>query len=227
MWFIPTRNRPEAMREVIAAMEATDCVPKCAIMVDGPHYDIKWPSHWDVHYSNQHLEMQLALNSLFALYPDEPCYGVLTDTSRPKTQDWASKLEAAAGSGAISIANVGRDRFNPDTGKRRLTAYCLGGALARAVGWVWFDKAVHLYGDNVWEDIAYELGIMRYLPDTTILALLKRDGEVPVDENHKRLWNGKPYPEHDRQAYVAWKRNKFPALIESLEQFRSKEPCFQ
>lgn len=218
MWFIPTRNRPKAMEQLIASMEATGCVPKCAVMVDGPRYDIIWPKHWDVHYSNEHLEMQLALNSLFALYPDEPCYGVLTDTSRPQTKEWASKLEAAAGSSAISMCNTTKDRMNPDTGLRRITSYVLGGELARAVGWVWFDKCVHLYGDNVWEDIGYALDIIKYLPEVVILALLKRDGEVPVDENHKRLWQGKPYPEHDRQAYVAWKRRVFPSLVTHLRQ---------
>ena len=216
MWLIPTRNRPDAMQALIASMEATGCVPECAIMVDGPAYDIDWPAHWHIHQSTEHLEMQLALNQLFALYPDEPCYGVLTDTSRPQTKEWASKLEAAAGTSAISMCNTTKHRMNPDTGLRRITSYVLGGDLARAVGWVWFDRCVHLYGDNVWEDIGYGLGIMRYLDDVVILALLKREGEVPVDENHKRLFQGKPYIEHDRQAYVAWKRREFPALMERL-----------
>ena len=218
MWFIPTRNRPEAMEQLIASMEATGCVPACAIMVDGPEYDIAWPKHWKIHHSTEHLEMQLALNNLFALYPDEPCYGVLTDTSRPQTKDWASKLEAAAGTSAISMCNTTKHRMNPDTGLRRITSYVLGGDLARAVGWVWFDRCVHLYGDNVWEDIGYELDIIKYLPEVVILALLKREGEVKFDDNHKRQWQGKPYPEHDRQAYVAWKRSKFPSLIAKLRQ---------
>lgn len=216
MWFIPTRNRPKAMEQVIASMEATDCVPECAVMVDGPSYDIQWPAHWHIHHSTEHLEMQLALNQLFALYPDEPCYGVLTDTSRPQTKAWASKLEAAAGSSAISMCNTTKHRMN-DSGQRRITSYVLGGDLARAVGYVWFDKCVHLYGDTVWEDIGHTLGIMRYLDDVVVLALLKREGEVPVDENHNRMWNGKPYMEHDRQQYIAWKRNVFPALIQRLK----------
>ncbi len=218
MWFLPTRNRPEAMQEVIAAMRASGCVPDVAVMIDGQAYDIDWPKHWEIHQSDEHLEMQLALNQLFALYPNEPCYGVLTDTSRPISSQWASRLEAAAGTSAISMCNTTKHRMNPDTGKRRITSYCLGGDLARAVGWVWFDRCVHLYGDNVWEDIGYELDIMKYLDDVVILALLKREGEVPVDDNHKRLWQGKQYMEHDRQAYMAWKRKAFPALVGKLRE---------
>lgn len=210
------------MQELIAAMQETGCVPECAVMVDGPAYDIEWPSHWHIHQSSEHLEMQLALNSLFALYPDEPSYGVLTDTSRPQSKDWASKLEAAAGSSAISMCNTTKHRMNPDTGLRRITTYVLGGKLARALGWVWFDKCVHLYGDNAIEDIGYALDIVHYLPEVVILALLRRDGEVQVDENHNRLWQGKPYPERDRQAYVAWKRHKFQPLLQKLRE----ELCF-
>lgn len=220
MWLLPTRNRPEAMQAVIASMKATGCIPEVAVMVDGPMYDIEWPAHWHIHQSQEHLEMQLALNTLFAFYPNEKNYGILTDTSRPMSNDWATKLEDAAGSDLISMCNTTKHRMNPDTGKRRITTYCMGGDLARSIGWVWFNKCVHLYGDNAIEDIGYELDIIRYLPEVVILALLKRDGEVPIDENHKRLWNGKPYMEHDRQAYLAWRRKVFPALIEKL-----KEPC--
>ena len=76
-------------------MKATGDVPEVAVMVDGPAYNIEWPSHWHIHNSFGHLEMQRALNALLPIYPKEPFYGILTDTHRPQTPEWSSKMVKA------------------------------------------------------------------------------------------------------------------------------------
>lgn len=220
MWLLPTRNRPRAMEDVIAAMKMTGEVPEVAVMVDGPIYDIEWPKHWHIHESHGHLEMQRALNALYQLYPNEKTYGLLTDQSRPMTPQWASKLEEAAGDGFIAMCNTTKNRMNPRTGLRRITTTCTGGDLIRAIGWVWLPSVVHLYGDDAWEDIGYALNVIRYLPEVVILALLKRDGEVPIDANHHRKWKGQSYMGTDAAAFEVWKRDEFPALIKRLEAFK-------
>jgi len=220
MWLLCTRNRPRATEELIAAMKATGDVPEVAVMVDGPAYDIDWPAHWHIHNSHGHLEMQRALNALLPLYPDAPFYGLLTDTHRPQTPDWSRKMVEAAGSGSIVICNTTKHRFNPRTGLRRVTTLCFGGDLIRAIGWVWLDRVTHLYGDDAWEDIGYALNIIKYLPEVIILALLKREGEVPIDANHHRKWRGQSYMATDAAAFEAWKRDEFPGLIKRLEGFR-------
>ncbi len=223
MWFLITRNRPQATQALIDAMRATGEVPEVAVMVDGPFYDISWPTHWHIHNSFGHLEMQRALNELLAKYPRQPFYGILTDTHRPQTPGWASKLSAAAGSGCIAICNTTKNRMNPRTGNRRMTTLAVGGDLVRAIGWLWLDKVTHLYGDDAWEDVGYALGCVRYLPDVVILALLKRDGEVPIDGNHNRLWQGKSYMGTDQAAFEKWKREDFQGLVKRLEAFRCAE----
>lgn len=220
MWLLPTRNRPRAVEATIAAMEAAGEVPETAVMVDGPMYDIKWPANWHVHESYGHLEMQRALNALFRLYPHEKSYGILTDQSRPITPHWASKLEHAAGDGFIAMCNTTKPRTNPRTGLRRVTTICVGGDLVRAIGWIWLDRVCHLYGDDAWEDIGYALNCIKFVPDVVIQALLKRDGEVEIDANHRRVWKGKSYMATDAQEFAAWKDRDFPALIEKLEAFK-------
>lgn len=220
MWLLPTRNRQKAMEACIEAMRLTGEIPEVAVMVDGPMYDIKWPEHWHIHESYGHLEMQLALNALYKLYPNEKNYGLLTDQSRPQTPGWATKLEEAAGNRLIAMCNTTKNRVNPRTGLRRITTTCTGGDLIRAIGWVWLPNVVHLYGDDAWEDIGYALNVIRYLPEVVILALLKRDGEVEIDANHRRLWQGKGYMAPDAAAFAAWKKNEFPALIKRLEGFK-------
>lgn len=212
------------MEEVIASMEATGEVPPVAVMVDGPMYDIKWPSHWKIHESHGHLEMQRALNALYRLYPNEPWYGILTDTHRPQTPLWSTKMVEAAGESitdsSIVICNTTKHRHNPRTGLRRVTTMTIGGGLIRAIGWVWLDRVTHLYGDDAWEDIGYALGIVKYLPEVIILALLKRDGEVPIDANHHRKWQGHSYMATDAAAFDAWKAKEFPGLINRLKAFK-------
>ena len=220
MWFLITRNRPKATLALIESMRASGEVPKVAVMVDGPMYDIHWPTHWSIHNSFGHLEMQRALNALLALYPQEKFYGILTDTHRPQTPGWATKLSEAAGDGHIAICNTTKNRMNPRTGLRRVTTMAIGGDLVRAIGWLWLDKVTHLYGDDAWEDIGYALNVVKYLPDVVILALLKRDGEVPIDANHHRKWRGQSYMATDAAAFEDWRKNEFPALIKRLEKFK-------
>ena len=208
------------MQDLIEAMRVTGEIPKCAVMVDGREYDIEWPSHWKIHQSDEHLEMQLAINELFALYPNEPTYGLLTDQARPESKGWSSKMESAAGSGFIAVSNNMKHRINQRHGQLRVTCYCMGGDLARALGWVWPSFCVHLYGDDGLEDIGYGLGIIKHLPDVVIRSLQQRDGEVPFDANHRRRWNGKPYLEHDRIGYEQWRKNEYDMLIDKLEKFR-------
>jgi hypothetical protein len=220
MWLLPTRNRPRAVEALIDSMKATGEVPETAVMVDGPMYNIEWPHNWHVYESFGHLEMQRALNVLLEKHPNEKTYGILTDQSRPITPQWASKLEAAAGDRYIAMCNTTRPRTNPRTGLRRVTTICVGGDLVRALGWIWLDKVCHLYGDDAWEDIGYALNCIKFCPDVVIQALLKREGEVQIDANHKRMWKGKSYMASDSEAFEAWRRDEFDTLIRKLEKFK-------
>lgn len=218
MWLLPTRNRPNSVKELIASMEAVNDVPTVAVMIDGPHYDIDWPKHWHVYQSNEHLEIQKAINFLFEKHPDEPTYGVLSDHSRVKSHGWSAGLEKSAGRIHVAMPNAGKEIFHKTTGVRRMSCPCFGGDLIRAIGWILLPTTVHLYGDDVLEDICYGLDIVKYEPEIFVQDLSLRDGEVKFDDNHKRMWKGESYVEHDRQAYIAWKRKMFPSLMEQLRE---------
>ena len=215
MWLIPTRKRPELMRGLIAAMQATGEVPACAVMQDGCEYEIEWPEHWKIHRSYAHLEMAGAINALFRLYPDEPFYGMLDDHTLPLMPMWATNMQAAAGSWKIASGWNQTNRYRD--GRMRINNYCLGGNLARALGWVWPDFVIHMYGDDVLEDIGYGLEIIEFVREAEFQPLLLRDGTLERDENSNRVFQGKPYIEHDRLAYTAWKRHDFKPLLEKLQ----------
>lgn len=204
------------MLDLIAAMEATGEIPVCAVMQDGCEYEIKWPAHWKIHRSDTHLEMQGAINALFRLYPDEPFYGMLDDHTQPLMPMWATNMAAAAGSRKIASGWNQKNRFRD--GKMRVNNYCMGGDLARTLGWVWPSFVVHLYGDDAIEDIGYGLQILEFVKEAEFRPLLLRDGTLERDENSKRQWQGKSYVERDRQAYTAWRRHELPKILSQLRE---------
>jgi hypothetical protein len=206
------------MRALVSAIRDTGDIPPAAVMVDGPAYDIEWPENWKIYQSDDHLEMQKAINILFENHPNEPWYGLLADHARPKSANWSKKLSEVADAGKVAVAECNKKIINPRTSLPRLSITCWPGDLIRAMGWFWLPSVVHLYGDDALDDIAYGLGLVEYVSDVQVNDLLRRDGDVPIDENHKRIWREKSYMESDRQAYIAWRRKMYPQLIENLRE---------
>lgn len=208
------------MSHLIAAMKESGCVPECAVLIDdcSGYSNVDWPAHWHIHRSDEHLEVQKALNHLFALYPNEKSYGLLTDHARPLSSDWASELEETAGSWRIALCNDVRNRFNLHTGFRRITAaHCIGGELVRALGFVYPAFCVHLAGDDAMEEIGHELGLVAWREDVVVNDLHFSDGEIPRDANHNRVYQGKPFAESDWQAFLEWKSAEKPCLLDRLQ----------
>ena len=208
------------MAELLSAMRAVDDVPVCAVMHDGCDiYDIDYPDNWHLYRSSEHLEMQRALNLLYAMRPGEPFYGMIDDHTRPTIKGWSQALASAAGSWRIASAwnETNRHRLLRGAQRMRINCFAIGGSLARTLGWVWPPQVIHLFGDDIWEDVGYELGIIRHEKAARMRSLLLRDGTLKPDENSKRLWRGTPYVTHDMSAYTAWRRNEWPELKERLK----------
>lgn len=221
MWLIPTRNRPKLMQELIDAMERVDDVPECAVMQDACVYvGVKWPAHWHIHESATHLEMSGAIASLYGQHPDRSFYGMLDDHTRPVSPGWSKALEDAAGDWGIASACNDKPRYRAMNHHRimRINNYAIGGKLARLLGWVWWTGCVHLYGDDVLEDLGHALGNFQHVKEAQFESLLLRDGSMKPDGNSRRMWRGENYLAHDRAAYLEWKRRDFPALVSRIRQ---------
>lgn len=228
MWCIPTRNRPAAMRDLIEAMQRAGEIPNAAVMIDGDaalYADVQWPANWAVHQSETHLEYQRALNGLFELHPNEKTYGVITDHARPISPDWATQLDMTAGDWKIALCDDGRNRFNLRTGIRRMTsAISIGGELVRAMGFLWPNFCVHLWGDDALEEIGHELNLIEWRGDIRVDDLHFIDGQFPRDANHERVWQGRPYAESDRSAFMAWRAASKPELLDRIERLLPFKP---
>src|SRR5690606_31390754 len=116
------------------------------------------------------------------------------------------EMKKAAGDWNISSVTTNPNRTNPRTGQKRINCYAIGGELARHLGWVWPDFVVHMYGDDVLEDIGYRYGLLKHVESAVFDNLLVRDGRMPRDGNHNRMFKGLPYIPRDRMAYGLWKQ---------------------
>lgn len=220
MWFLPTRNRPDAVTALIESMRAVNDVPHVAVMIDGDpklYEKVNWPAHWSIHVADEHLELQRAFNELYKLYPDEKIYGTLVDHCVVVSPGWSARLEQAAQEWNIAFCDDER-RFNRRTGFPRMNAAtCYGGKLAKALGYVYPDFCIHLAGDDAIEEIGWELGIVKIVPDTTVKALFFVKGEFAQDENHNRIYQGKPYAQADMDAFFEWRKTEKPKLMAKLD----------
>ena len=221
LWFIPTRNRPDAMAELISACREAGPVPRAAVMVDGPfegYAALDWPENWQVHVAPEHLEMTRALNLLLELHPGEAAYGFMTDHGRPRSQGWSEALAGAAADWRMAFAN---DEIYRRTGGgngwgegllRMPGATAWGGELVRAVGWIGLPGTVHFRTDDAWEAIGYSLGIITHHP-ALVHDLMFSTGAFPVDANHNRLWRGRRYPEHDARVWSLFVEHDLPEVL--------------
>ena len=223
MWFVATRNRPDSMRELIAAAQAQGDMPPVAVMEDGCLYDIDYPASWMVLSSTPHIELTGAINALFRQFPNHARYGLLADHNRPAAPGWWRKLEAAAGPWGIACATAREHRTHPRHGWRRLEAgTCIGGELARALGWLLPPCTLHLYADDILEAIGHELGCLTFLEELLVDDLRVGAGEGAPDANHARLFRGEPYAARDAAACEVFMKRELRPL---LAQLRAVRPC--
>ena len=218
MWLIPTRNRAGMMKQLITTCETTGDVPEAAVMMDGCEYfNINWPQNWHIHHSTEHIEMGKSINNLLTLYPGRKSYGLLTDHSRPLSRDWSSTLEEEAGDWGMASSVNGKPRINKKTGKQRLDCFAIGGKLVEELGYIWHPSVVHMYADDILEDIGYGLDILRFIPEVKFDELQLRDGTLKADENSRRMFHGKFYLPLDAAAYAKWLELEYQPTLERLK----------
>ena len=228
LWLLPTRNRPHMVVEYINACEVSGCIPDHAVMVDQSSEEnvdkyraIKWPDNWRVHYATEHMELTKIFNYLWNLYPGYSAYGETTDHARPRTADWSGKLEKVAGDWYIANSVNQHDRRTRKNcgwgvGLRRLNAAAFGAKLLDLVGWFWLPATIHLGGDDCWEAIGYEAGILKFCDTVFIGDLAAWKGEFPKDENHQRLFKGTTFHLHDQMAKEEFIDKELQPLVERI-----------
>src|SRR6266568_860331 len=168
MWILPTVSRPKNVVELLKQASALD-KSEGIVFVNGKEHAEEYinlvagnlPEGWEMRFNDVNIGMIGALNLLFKEYPNEPYYGLLGDDEFVHTKDWNRKLTEAAGQWNISHANEGWQ-----SSQRIHSFTCIGGSLARSVGYLAIPACWHWYGvDTMWEAINQHIPIRRFCED--------------------------------------------------------------
>lgn len=210
MWFLPTRNRPQECRELVAAFEALEPMPFVAVMIDddpAKYADVKWPPYWDVHVAPEHLEMTRANNMLLEMYPSHKCYGWFGDHFRPRTPMFRD-LERAAGDWFIAWPE------DPSGHGGICGAPTFGGKLIRALGWINLPTTVHIATELPFQWLWHTLGIVRIVRHHEFT----RTRPNGMDHRPPRNYRGQDYYAADAAAARKWRLEEAPGVIRRIRE---------
>ena len=214
MWIMPTRNRQAMCQAALDAAERTGFRGPGIVSLDGCEYDLRLPLGWEIKQWPGQVGLAHQINWFLKKYPDERCYGRLDDDMVPITEGWQQRLEDAAGDWNIAYT---RDNFvngvKKKTGQPWMSgAMCIGGELARTVGYLSIPGTWHHSMDRVYSQIGERLGLLRYLEDVTVEHLHHRTGARERDDTDLER-----QPQRDWGKITAWQAREYPQICERIE----------
>lgn len=214
MWILPSRNRQEMCQATLDAAEATGFTGPGIVSLDGCDYDLRLPEGWEVKRWSGHVGLAHQINWLLKKYPEAKCYGRLDDDMIPVTDGWQQRLEDAAGDWSIAYT---RDEFvngiKEKTGQPWMSgAMCIGGELARAVGYLSIPGTWHHSMDRVYSQIGERLGLLRYLDNVTVKHLHHRNRTRERDDTDLDR-----QPQRDWPKITQWQAQDFNAICERIQ----------
>ena len=130
-------------------------------------------------------------NRAFARYSDEVWYGILSDDVVPETPGWDRML--------VEVAGIDGLAYGDDEIGTQATHFVLGGGLVRSIGWLALPGLDRLYIDTVWNDIAVERNVLRFLPHVKLRHYHFSNRSALMDKTYKKHNKAR-----DKSIYEAW-----------------------
>lgn len=202
MWLLPSRERPDSVARFFKAFEETGATTPGVLWLDeDDDYDKyiallgKIPANWQVIRRPRPESLGALCNEFFALFPNEPWYGLIADDMVPRTRGWDKQLIEAAGSDGLSY---GDDCIN---GKAKATHPVIGGDLVRELGWIALPGLTRIYIDDALMESARRRSKLHYLPAVITEHLHFSTGKSPNDAVY-----AKPRAGEDKEIFDAWRK---------------------
>lgn len=214
MWIVPTYNRPERFRNFMESAIDAGCESKGIVVVNGgerveDYRNCIIPTQWEYEELPQNIGMCAALNYVFRKYPNEPFYGLLTDDERIATKGWDVRMIDAAGSKYVAHAN---DGMQSET--RIHSCMTLGGDLVRAIGNIAIPGLFHWYFDDMWELIAADFNLRKYVREVSCEHLHYLYGKAQKDPTYALA---EARASSDKAIFEYWKNHQYPIIKKRIE----------
>lgn len=223
---VPTRNRVEACRELIATFDDTcgeDTHLIFAVDVDDPavgeYTDLAAVSDGVTMFLNREPgSMGRALNNAAHYFRGRFAFlGFMGDDHRPRTDRWDQWLLEVlrATPGAIAYGN---DLFQQH---RIPTQVFMDARIVRALGWFAPPTMQHMYLDNFWKILGERLGTLRYEPDVIIEHMHPEAHKAEWDETYRATNT----PERYKADHEAFQQYVVDRLDADVAQIRKVLAC--
>lgn len=188
---VPSRGRPENVKRLIDAMDATIDAMMTRLFVivdeDDPkqadyQYLLQNSRHWAFCITNSYYyKIGPILNASARNSAKVARYiAFMGDDHLPRTFHWDQHLvEALDGKPGVSYGN---DLYQ---GESLPTAVCISSDVIRALGYMCPPGLQHLYLDDFWKELGQRLGNLKYLPDVIIEHLHPLAGKAEIDAGYR------------------------------------------
>ncbi len=183
MWILTSMGRPDRIRKLVDSYAWGNHSTVVLALADGDsrlqdYLSQQWPVGWQIEVVKM-FGNGPTYNEMLHRYPDEAQYGFLADDQILESKDMLRVLELAAGNWNVSYAN---DKHH---GATIPTMPCIGGELARAVGYLSPENIVHWGIDCCWYEIGKRLNALRYQEHLTYEHENPVWGTAPDDRTYR------------------------------------------
>lgn len=216
---LPSRGRPDAAKELADNFKETAFITKLiyAVDEDDPTLD-----RYKELLGEEMVAVTPSIGVRGVIYPlnywvrqyknDYDYFAFMGDDHRPRTKGWDVVFAKVIDMGADII--YGDDLFQ---GKNLATAGAISARVVRAFNGMAPDVLQHLYIDNFWMQIGYDLKTLYYCPEVVIEHLHYINGKAPMDELYAAINSDERYKVDGERFrdYIA--SDEYKKIIESLK----------
>lgn len=184
MWILTSLGRPDRIEELVASYAwGHHSTVYLTLYEKDKHLKAYLDKVWPVGWRIEVVPMPgngPTYNEMLRRYPNEDTYGFLADDQVLESDDMLRVLETHAGDWNISYPNDGH------WGESLPTMPCIGGELARAVGYLAPPHFTHWAIDTAWGELGKRLGALRYLEHLHYTHENPVWGTAPDDETYQK-----------------------------------------
>lgn len=215
---IPTRGRPESIKQVIKSFEETETKADLLIVVDDD--DPKLGHYLEIECNSLVLPregkgMAKPLNNAAWINRNNyRHFAFIGDDHRPRTKHWDKHFVDALdelGTGLV----YGNDLYQ---GEGLPTAIAMTGDIVRHLYGMVPPGMIHLYLDNFWLRLGQDLDAIRYLPEIIVEHLHPVAGKAGWDEGYREV-NASDVYDADAIAFRLYLESPaYAKLLETLKE---------
>ncbi|WP_328313101.1 hypothetical protein OG432_24480 [Streptomyces sp. NBC_00442] len=220
---IPTRNRPQAIPEIMTAWDATGATAGVLFAVDTDDPQLaRYEAHATAYEADGRLRFVFGererlvgtLNRQAVKAASAYRFlGFMGDDHRPRTAGWDARIRECLSGGPGIV--YGNDLLQ---GELMPTAVAMTSDIVTTLGYMAPPQFVHLCVDLVWKDWGVGMQRITYLDDMVIEHLHPAAGKAQLDAGYEEC-NSSEQVTADATAYYAYKDDG--ALTADLEKLRA------